>query len=306
MNPITRKEIRDAVRNRWVGGYAAVLGILGFAAAWFGLKTTGGMAVQMFGRTTATITNLSLLLAPLVALVLGASTIATERDKGTMQRLLSQPITPGELLLSKHFGLLIALAVATVIGFAPAALMIGIVAGGRAFAYFTIFPAITMLLIASMTAIGVLISSTAKSGSKALGSAVLAWFGFVLLYDLILIGSLLAASLSPRALIGLVIANPVDAARILVVLILEPDLHALGPAGAALLSIFGRRGAIALLLAIIAVWSVVPVLLGVRRFHAFIYRRQARTCSENTLRVRERNADVTSYSFAKAPEAGGQ
>ncbi len=277
MNPVTKKEIRDTLRNRWIVGYASILGILGFAAAWYGLKTTGGLAVQMLGRTTATITNLSLMVAPLVALILGASTIASERDKGTLQRLLAQPHSSSELLLSKYRGLFLALAAATVCGFSPAAVMVGIVAGPASLAYFLIFPLFTLMLIASMSAVGILISATASTTSKALGSAIMAWFAFVLLYDLLLIGTLMVSSISPQVLIGLVIANPVDAVRILVILVLEPDLYALGPAGAALITTFGRAGAGVLLLTIIALWVVVPLWLAPRRFHALLYARKSRS-----------------------------
>lgn len=296
MNPIARKEISDSVRNRWVVGYAAVIGILGFLAAWFGLKTTGGMALQMFGRTAATITNLSLLIAPLVALILGASAIASERDRGTLQRLLAQPITTSELLLSKFFGLLVALAMATLLGFAPAALLIAIAAGLGPFVHFLIFPGITVLLVAAMCAVGMLVSSAAPTASKALGAAVVAWFAFVLLYDLILMGSLVVASMTTSMLISLVIANPVDAARILVMLSLEHDLHALGPAGTVLISSVGHVGATVVVIAILTAWTAIPLAFAVRRFRRIVFSSALPSGSKRT-------PVDTSYALAKATAA---
>lgn len=295
MHPITRKEIRDAVRNRWVIGYAAILATLGFAAAWFGIKTAGGMAIQIFGRTTATVTNLSLLVAPLVALILGASSIAAERDNGTLRRLLAQPITPGELLWSKYAGLMIALGLATLIGFTPAALMVAVAAGVVSLAHFLIFPMITILLIAAMTAVGFVITATARGVSKALGSAVMAWFAFVVLYDLLLIGSLVVASMSPKVLIALVIANPVDALRILVVLALEPDLHALGPAGVALVSTLGWGGAAALLGGVPLLWTAAAIYAARRLFNANVFAASTRRATQHTVSTQ------ISYALADAP-----
>ena len=90
--PVIRKELRDAVGNRWLIGYAAVLGALGLAATATGLDSTSGLALQAFGRTTATLMNLCLLLAPLVAVLMGAASIAGERDRGTLEHLLAQPL----------------------------------------------------------------------------------------------------------------------------------------------------------------------------------------------------------------------
>lgn len=296
MNPISRKEVRDAVSNRWVIGYAAILGVLGFAAAWFGLRTAGGLATQLFGRTTATITNLSLMLAPLVGLILGASSIAVERDGGTLRRLLSQPITPGELLWSKYVGLVAALSAATLLGFAPAALIIANAAGIIAVARFLLFPLLTIFLVAAMTAVGFVMTAGARSVSRAVGSAVMAWFGFVVLYDLLLIGSLLVASMSPGMLIAMVAANPVDAMRLLVVLALEPDLHVLGPAGIALVTSFGRAGALTLLVAVPAVWTGAALFIARRRFYRSVY--------EPVTRRPLINNTSTNYSFVEAPESG--
>ena len=59
--PLFAKEIRDAIGNRWLLGYAAILGVLGFAAAVTGIDSSSGLGLQAFGRTTATLMNLCLL-----------------------------------------------------------------------------------------------------------------------------------------------------------------------------------------------------------------------------------------------------
>jgi len=62
------------------------------------------------------------------------------------------------------------------------------------------------------------------------------------------------------------VANPVDAARVLGVLALEPDLHLIGPAGAFLISQFSRTGTALLLLGALTAWAVVPLLVSTIRF----------------------------------------
>ena len=260
MIAIIRKELADALRSRWVVGYAALLAVLGLVAAWAGLRGSEGMALQTYGRTTATLTNLCLFLAPLVSLVLGASAIASEKDRGTLDYLLAQPVTRGELLVGKYLALLLALAGATLVGFAPAALAIAARAGWGSLLHFLVFPALAILLVAAMLAIGLALSVRAASGVVALGRAVFVWFAYVLLYDLVLLGVLVGAGIDPAVLAVLLLLNPVDAGRVLVVLALEPDLYLLGPAGAWLLGGFGRIGTAALLASSLATWTGVGLL----------------------------------------------
>ena len=266
IGPIVRKELRDAVGNRWLIGYATLLGVLGLAAAATGLDSTSGLSLQTFGRTTATLMNLCLLLAPLVAVLMGAAAIAGEQDRGTLEPLLAQPLSRTQLLLGKHAGLLIALAAATLAGFLPAGILVARAAGPDALAYYLVFPAIAVLAAAAMAGIGLLISVTSRSAVQAQGTAVFAWFACALLYDLVLIGSLAVSGVPAGWLAASLVANPIDAARVLGVLALEPDLYLLGPAGAFLSVRLGSNGAASLLLGALAVWAVAPARAAAMRF----------------------------------------
>jgi len=84
--------------------------------------------------------------------------------------------------------------------------------------------------------------------------------------NVLLIGSLAASGMPAEWLAGALVANPVDAARVLGVLALEPDLYLLGPAGAYIAARFSQEGAAALLLAALAFWTTVPVVCATIRF----------------------------------------
>ena len=264
--PVIHKELRDAIRNRWLIGYAAVLGALGLAAMGTGLDSASGLALQAFGRTTATLMNLCLLLAPLVAVLMGAASIAGERDRGTLEHLLAQPLSRSALLLSKHAGLLLALTLATLAGFLPAGLLLLATGGAGMLGHYLLFPAIASLAGASMAGVGLLISVRSQSAVQAQGTAVFAWFAFVLLYDLVLIGALSLGGMRAAWLAAALLANPVDAARVLGVLALEPDLYLLGPAGAYITSRLSHGGAAAVLLAALVSWTVLPAAIAAMTF----------------------------------------
>jgi Cu-processing system permease protein len=259
VRPIVMKELRDAVTNRWLIAYTVLLAALGLAATVSGLDSASGLAVQAFGRTTATLMNLCLLLSPLVAVLMGAASIAGEHERGTLEHLLAQPLTRSQLLLGKHAGLLAALTGATVIGFLPAGVMVAAAAGPELFGRYLLFPAIAALVGAAMVGIGVLISVSSRSAVQAQGTAVFAWFAFVLLYDLLLMGVLATSGIPPEWLAALLVVNPVDSARVLGVLTLEPELYLLGPSGAYLTARLSPVGASALLLGALGLWTALPV-----------------------------------------------
>jgi Cu-processing system permease protein len=288
---VIAKELRDAIGNRWLIGYAAVLGTLGLAATATGLDSTSGLALQAFGRTTATLMNLCLLLAPLVAVLMGAASIAGERDRGTLEHLLAQPLSRTALLLSKHAALLLALTLATVAGFLPAGVLLVAQGSGAMLGHYVLFPAIASLGGAAMAGIGLFISVRSRSAVQAQGAAVFAWFGFVLLYDLILIGALSVSGLRAEWLAAALAANPVDAARVLAVLALEPDLYLLGPAGAYIAARLSPAGAAALLLGVLAAWATLPAAAAAKAFA--LPRRRARRVKSVTSATLSTTEEVT-------------
>lgn len=277
MRTIARKELRDALRNHWLQGYAVLLGILGIVVATAATRGAAGLGLQSFGRTAASLSNLCLLLAPLVTLALAAGTVAGERDRGTLERLLAQPLSRPDLLLGKALGLGASLVVATVLGFLPATVVLAGVAGPWLLLRFAVFPALALLVIAALLGVGLLVSVRSASAGQAQARAIFLWFAFVLLYDLLLMGTLLAASIPAGLLAGLLLLNPVSSGRLLVVLALEGDLYLMGPAGAWLVETVSAAGTAALLITSLLAWASISLLLAVRSFRVRRPGRDARS-----------------------------
>ena len=98
-NPAGNEKIRPEALHppaSKAGGHADpdLLGSEPLAAAANGIDSTSGLALQAFGRTTATLMNLCLLLAPLVAVVMGAAVIAGEGGRCTRARLATAGAGP--------------------------------------------------------------------------------------------------------------------------------------------------------------------------------------------------------------------
>ena len=106
------------------------------------------------------------------------------------------------------------------------------------------------------------------------------WCAFLLLYDLVLMGSLAISGVPAQWLAVALVANPVDAARVLGVLALEPDLYLLGPAGAFLTTTLSPAGTAGVLIGALALWGLVPVCAANIRFSI---RRRSHSYVEHTV-----------------------
>ncbi len=259
------KELRDAVRSRWLVGYATAFAVVALALS----QLQGGdIGSQGFNRTTAGLINLCILLVPLLSLVLGAAAIAGERERGTLATLLSQPISAAELLVGKYLGLTIAVWSAIALGFGAAGFLVALFEPITDVQHYLLFVLLSAGLASATLSIGMLISVIADSRVKALSGAVLAWFVLVLVYDLGAIGLALWLSSSGRTLLAVALGNPVEATRLLAVLSVEPDLQILGPLGAYMVDRLGTKTSAVLLLLSLAAWSLAPLCVAVRLFQS--------------------------------------
>lgn len=258
---VARDEIHDAMRSMWLLLYAGLFTVLALALSYLGGRNLGSLGFENFSRTTASLLNLCLLLAPLVALVLGSGAIAGERDRGTLTYLLSQPLDRWELLLGKFAGLGLAIALATVAGFGVAGVVIAAYGSAMDVGTYLLFLGLVLGLIAVMTGLGLVASVLSATRAQALSIAVFIWFIAVFVFDLLLIGMVSTTSLGGGGLLLALLLNPVEIVRVLAIIQLEPDLQILGPFGSYLLERVGAGGATAILVAALTAWIALPVSL---------------------------------------------
>lgn len=261
MTAVTRKEVRDAVRSKWLPAYSGLFAMLAFGLSYLGQKNLGSLGFENFSRTTASLINLCLLLVPLIALTLAAGAIAGERERGTLTYLVSQPLERWELLVGKFAGLLISIGMAITLGFGLAGIVIAIYASAMDVGIYLLLLLLVFALTAAMTGIGLAISVFSATRIQALGLALMIWFLAVLLFDLVLIGLVSATVMGGGSLLLALLANPVEIVRVLAIVHLEPDLEILGPFGGYLLTRWGVGGATALLSSVLVLWTVVPVTI---------------------------------------------
>lgn len=216
---IAGKEWRDGWRNRWV--VMATLLLAGFALtlAFLGAAPTGVVKVSPLGVTIVSLSSLTVFLLPLIALLLSYDAIVGEIDRGTMALLLAYPVARWQVVLGKFFGHCAILATATVLGYGAAGLALGVTSGGDAETWcaFVMLVATAVLLGGVFIALGYLVSALVRDRGTAGGIAIGIWLFFVLVYDMALLGVLVAdqgRSIGPSLLNWLLLVNPTDAFRV--------------------------------------------------------------------------------------------
>ncbi|MBI4582675.1 MAG: ABC transporter permease subunit [Planctomycetes bacterium] len=262
------KEMREARKNRWFLLFALIFAGLTTALSLVGLSGLGTFGIAGFGRTTASLLNLVLLVVPLMGLFMGAFSIAGEREQGTLLTLLAQPVVPEEILLGKFLGLAGALLGTILLGFGLAAAVIAYYGGAAQIGEFLILVACTFVFGLVFLSLGFCLSVLSRRTATAVGLALLVWLGALFLSDLGLIGASVALQLTPRGTLWLSIVNPAQVFKLLVIDALQGNLEALGPGGIYAMEVFGR-GLRPLLLLFLALWIVVPLI-----FSHFAFRRR--------------------------------
>lgn len=217
MRAIARKELSDKLKSRWVVVIAAGFAIFTVVISYFGGITSGVSGVRSINATIASLTSLVTYFIPILALTLGGGIIADERDKGTLDIYMASSLTIGEFITGKFLGLALALILATVLGFGLSGIMLLLSLGMNIFSNYMVFILNSIVLGLIFLSLSFLVSVLFKERSRVIAFTVFLWLFFVLLYDLGLIGLLLASKgVAGKDIFSvLLFFNPVDLYRIL-------------------------------------------------------------------------------------------
>jgi Cu-processing system permease protein len=224
---VAAKEFSDRLRNRWVLAVALVFTVFSLAITYFGSAAQGQIGPHSIEATIASLVSLVIYLIPLIALLLGFDAIVGERERGSLDLLLALPITRLELLLGKYLGLAAALALSTLAGFALVAALLWQRFGAAGLYHYGGFVASSVLLGLAFLSLALLLSVLARDRTRASGLAIALWFALVLVFDLLLLGLLVASGGELGGLLGgdgfayLLLLNPADVFRILNVFSLD-------------------------------------------------------------------------------------
>ncbi len=256
---IAGKEIRDGLRNRWIVGATLVLAALAFALALLGSAPTGTLGVKPLAVTVVSLASLSIFLVPLIALLLSYDSIVGEAERGTLLLLLTYPLTRSQILLGKVLGHCSIIAIATVLGYGGAGLAVGLTQGSdpQSWMAFGFLLLTSVMLGAAFVSLATLISLMVSERGTAAGVAVALWLLFVVVFDLAMLGVLVAGQgkVDPTLFRWLLAMNPADVYRLVNLTGFENVRMFSGMSGLAQEVRFPPG----VLLGILAGWTVIPL-----------------------------------------------
>lgn len=261
LRTIGGKEIRAGLRNRWFLLYTLLFLVLSIAFSTVAMAGSTLAGQPGFGRTSAGLMNLMLLVVPLIGLTIGAQAIVAEREDGFLDYELAQPVSPREVYLGTYLGAAVSLCLVLAFGLGASGLVLALRGGTADTGDFLLLVLLTILLGLAMLSVGYLVSSFASRTAAALGIAVTLWLAFVMLGDLGLMGSAAVMKMTPGTMLGLTLLNPLDVYKLAGVNLLQSSLDVLGPAGSYAIDRFGSE-LTWLLLALLALWVVAPLPIG--------------------------------------------
>ena len=254
---MVRYQVRDVVRSRWLAAYT-----LFFVAATEALLQFGGGSA----RTIVSLGTVVLFVIPLATIVFGTVYLYNARE--FVELMLAQPVRRRQLFAGLYLGLAVPLS----LGFACAVTLPFAVHGlddPALGAPLVTLIAVGIALTATFTGIALLIAVRTDDRLRGLGMAIGIWLAFSLLYDglVLLVVSAFADYPLERPMLALMFANPIDLAR--VALLLQLDAAALmGYTGAVLQRFLGSATGTASAAGMLALWSAIPVVLGARSFRS--------------------------------------
>lgn len=239
----------DLLRSRFIVAYTLLL--LGCTLALFQLDSDPGKVVL-------SLLNVVLLVVPLVSVVF--TSIHFFNSYEFMELMLAQPINRKVVFFGEYIAVASSLCSSFLIGVGVPLILFG------AQNWMLLFIGIMLTLV--FVSVAFLSSVLTRDKARAIGMALFLWLYFTLIYDGLLLWFVYAFSDYPleKITLSLIALNPVDLARIL--MLLQLDIAALmGYTGAFYQEFFGTSSGLIFAFGTLAIWVMLPLGLALRKFN---------------------------------------
>ncbi len=249
-NKIQKFIFTDILKNRIVLVYTLLLAVLAWSV--FSLEDDSNKGVL-------TLLNIVLLTTPLVSIIFTAIYLYNSAE--FIELLLSQPIRRRKIWTGLFLGLFFSLALSFFVG---AGIPILLFAEPKIALILVIMG---VLITAVFVALGFLCTILARDKARGIGISILLWLFFSLLFDGLVLFLLFQFGDYPieKAMIGVTALNPIDLARIFIILQLDVSAM-LGYTGAIFKDFFGTGLGTAIGFLLLGMWAVIPYVISLRLF----------------------------------------
>lgn len=229
---VARLDLSEVLRSRWLVFCLVVHAVLAGTFVLVGLRESGVVGFTGMGRALMSWSHALLFLLPLLALSATGQVVNSARDDGSLELLLSNPVSRASYFAGTSLVRIGALVLPVFVAM-PAMGLLGALAFGQdvPWPFLLRGMAVSAALLLCFVAIGIAVSTLVRNQAKALMLAILIWAASVALIDFGLIGVMLQWDLPPSAVFALAVLNPVQDARLALLSSAEPELSTFGPVG---------------------------------------------------------------------------
>ena len=250
MNKIVQFTICNIFKSKIIIVYSLLLALISFSTFILEDNATKGVL---------TLLNIILLISPLVSILF--STIYIYNSSEFIELLLSQPIGRKKIWNSLFAGVSLSLIMSTLIAVGIPLFLF--VETGLALTMITMSTLITLVF----TALAFLCSIMSRDKAKGIGIAIISWLFLGLLFDVIVLFLLFQFADYPieKFAVGLASFNPIDLARILILLKLDVSVM-MGYTGAIFKEFFGTSLGLIISFCILLLWVIIPFFISLIKF----------------------------------------
>lgn len=250
MNKILKYVLLDILKNRFTFIYGICL-----LAVTLSLYTLD----ENSSKATLSMLNIVLLFIPLVSIMF--TTIYYYNSIEFITLILAQPVTRMKIYFSLFTGIALSLILAFVVGVGVPVMILSPEGSSLS----VVFSGIILTLI--FCSLAMLFSVWFRDKARGLGVSMMIWIFFMLIYDGILMFIMFGFNDYPleRLFISLTLFNPIDLARIFV--LLQLDISALmGVTGAVFKDFFGNYTGVVITIGMLCIWFLMPLWVALRYF----------------------------------------
>lgn len=250
MLKISKYIIFDILRSKVLIAYTVFLLAISLALFYFEADSSKSMVSLL---------SVVLIIVPLISIIF--STTYFYNSYEFIELLVAQPLSRNTILLGEFLGVSVSMVAAFFVGAGIPILIYSPTATGM------VLMLSGIVLTLSFVSIAFLSSVAMRDKAKGIGLSLMLWFYFAVIYDAIVLAILFSFSDYPldKAVIALASLNPIDMARIMV--LMKLDISALmGFTGAVYKQFFGSSFGLLYTMAVMLVWIILPLIVSVRIF----------------------------------------
>ncbi len=237
-----RLDIAESLRSRWFLLYSVIFGGLIVVLFLSGVSESRVMGFTGLSRLLLIYIQMCMAILPMFILLTTVRSVAGDREAGIFEYLLSLPVPLSAWFWGKLSGRFAVVFLPVLLAIIVAGVW-GAVKGLEVpWANVGLYVALLVSLVWCFLGIAMLISTLARSVDMAQGIAFALWLSLLLFLDLILLGMMTKAKVTPDILIGISLINPMQVFRTASMLLFDPALMLLGPAAYVILDAFGSTG----------------------------------------------------------------